>query len=158
MPAIATAEHATDIAAPQPAKRIRISKRMQQALGHLATKGVTQREAAKRAGISEFHLSKELRKPQIQAFVARKMRETMALGTIRATSRWLELIDANSEHVAAQVCSRHLVSEGLLKSDQASIAVNVDIRAGYVIKLNGQAPAQHDVKTIDITKETDVRR
>jgi hypothetical protein len=141
MPATAIALPNNDPALPQPAKRYRMSKRMKQALASLATKGMTQREAARQAGISEFHLSREIRKPQIQAFIARKCRESMQTGVLRASARLVELIDANSEHVAAQVSERILTSEGILKSDQASIAVNVDIRAGYVIDLSGQTPA-----------------
>jgi AraC-like DNA-binding protein len=151
MPATAIALPDSDVPAQQPAKRYRMSKRMKQALASLATKGMTQREAARQAGISEFHLSRELKKPQIQAFIARKCRESMQTGVLRASARLVELIDANSEHVAAQVSERILTSEGILKSDQGSnIAVNVDIRAGYVIKLNGQAPALKSGADVEI--------
>jgi phage terminase small subunit len=57
---------------------------MQQALIHLATKGVNQREAAKLAGISEFHLSRELKKPQIQAFIARRRSEIIQIGSLES--------------------------------------------------------------------------
>jgi alkylated DNA nucleotide flippase Atl1 len=143
MPAIATTAQPSTEPAPQPAKRMRISPRIQEAVRLIATGTVkTQRAAAERVGMSETHLCTMLARPQIQALIARKASETIRTAKLRASHRLVELIDANSEHVAAQVSERILTSEGILKSDQGSnIAVNVDIRAGYVIKLNGQAPA-----------------
>lgn len=133
--ALATTPAPDDATAAQVIKPRRISRKMQQALTHLATKGVTQREAAKRAKMSETHLSRELRKPHIQVFIARKARETIGTAPLRASARLVELIDANSEHVAAQVSERILTSEGILKSDQRSIAVNVDVKAGFILDL-----------------------
>jgi hypothetical protein len=142
MPELATIEQQPVQQAPKPARERRISKRMQQALSHLATKGVTQRDAAKLAGMSEFHLSRELRKPQIQAFIARKAAENISRGVFRASHRLVELIDADSEHVAAKVSERLLEHGGILRQ-QSGNGVNVSIvnnvSAGYVIDLTGQA-------------------
>lgn len=121
----------------KPAKERRISKRMQQALGYLATRGMTQRDAAAKAGISEFHLSRELKKPQIQAFIARKARETIALGVLRASNRVLELVDASSEHVSLDASKHVLAIEGIKPPDQGQVNVNVGVSVGYVIDLSG---------------------
>jgi AraC-like DNA-binding protein len=142
MPAAALATLPDGQATPKPTREPRISKRMRQALASLATKGMTQREAARQAGISEFHLSRELRKPQVQVFIARKARETIGAAPLRASARLVELIDANSEHVAAQVSERILTSEGILKSDQRAIAVNVDVKAGFILDLRDDPPSQ----------------
>jgi hypothetical protein len=72
--------------------------------------------------------------------MAREARKTIASATMRASRRLVELIDAESEHVAAKVSERLLTSEGILKSDQGSIAVNVDVRAGFVIDLTEGQP------------------
>ena len=119
----------------KPVKEKRISKRMQQALSHLATKGVNQREAAKLAGISEYHLSRDLKKPQIQAFIARKSRETIALGVLRASNRVIELVDAASEHVSLDASKHVLAIEGIRPPDQGQVNVNVGVSVGYVVKL-----------------------
>jgi len=141
---LATVEHQAAPPAPKPVKERRISKRMQQALEHLATKGVTQREAASRAGISEFHLSRELRKPQIQAFIARRAAENIARGVWRASTRMVELVDAESEHVAAKVSERLLEHGGILRPQASGTNVNVSINnnmsAGYVIDLTPWQP------------------
>jgi hypothetical protein len=123
---------------PKPRKERMPSKRMQQALIHLATKGVNQREAAKLSGISEFHLSRELKKPQIQAFIARKRSEIIAIGSLKAATRAVDLIDAESEHVAAKVSLAILAHTGDVKGDSAQLAVNVGVSVGYVIDLSGQ--------------------
>lgn len=152
MPTTAIALPQDSTPAQQPAKRMRISPRIQEAVRLIATGTVkTQRAAAERVGMSETHLCTMLARPQIQALIARKASETIRTAKLRASHRLVELIDAQSEHVAAQVSERILTSEGILKSDQGSnIAVNVDIRAGYVIKLNGQTPALKSVADVEI--------
>jgi phosphoenolpyruvate carboxylase len=91
--------------------------------------------AAERAGLSREHLSKMLSQPHIRAFLTRKATETIRTASLRASTRLVELIDAKSEHVAAQVSERILTSEGILKSDQHAIAVNVDVKAGFILDL-----------------------
>jgi predicted DNA-binding protein (UPF0251 family) len=129
-----------------PVKERRISKRMQQALVLLATKGMTQRDAAKQVGMSEFHLSRELKKPQIRVFIERKVRETIALATLRAGNRIMELVDASSEHVSADVSKHVLAIAGIKPAHDAQVAVNIDVRAGFVIDIS--EPDKH-VRTIE---------
>ena len=114
---------------------------MQKVLTALATKGMTQREAAKQAGMSETYLSTALRKPEIQAFIARKSRETIALGVLRASNRVIELVDAASEHVSLDASKHVLAIEGIRPPDQGQVNVNVGVSVGYVIDLSGQQQA-----------------
>ena len=125
-----------------PVKDPRISKKLRKAL-HLLETGEcsTQRAAAERAGMSEFQLSRRLREPQIQVFIARRRSENISVGSLRASRKFVQLIDAASEHVAAQVSERILKSEGVLRSDTAQVSVNIDIKAGYVIDIS-DGPAQ----------------
>ena len=117
------------------------SARMQQALNYLATKGINQREAAKLAGISEYHLCRELKKPAIQVFIARAARQNIQIGVLRASNRVLELIDANSENVSLDASKHVLAIEGIKPHVDAQVSVNIDIKAGYVIDLT-DAPKQ----------------
>jgi predicted DNA-binding protein (UPF0251 family) len=135
---------ATDEATPS--KEPRISKRMQQALSLLATKGVNQREAAKLAGISEFHLSRELKKPQIQVFIARRARQNIQLGVLRASARINELVDGDSEHVSLDASKHILAIEGIKPRADAQVSVNIDIKAGYVIDLTDSPKAVTDTR------------
>jgi hypothetical protein len=144
-PALATTETEQE-----PVREPRISKRMRQVLTALATKGMTQREAAKQVGMSETYLSAALRKPAIQVFIARKMRETIAIGGLRASFRLVELIDAGSEHVSADVSKHALAIAGIKPAADAQVSVNIDIKAGYVIDLTDTAPQHKSViRTID---------
>lgn len=135
MNALATIPDTNDA---NPVKEPRISKRMRQAIHLLTTRGVTQRDAAQKVGLSETHLSRHLKKPQIQMFIARKMRETIAIGGLRAAARLIELIDAGSEHVSADVSKHTLAIAGIKPTSDAQVSVNVDIRAGFVIDLTDE--------------------
>jgi phosphoenolpyruvate carboxylase len=136
MPPIAAAIRDLANPAPQPTKRVRIPPRIRHACELLANGNVaTVTAAAERAGLSREHLSKMLSQPHIRAFLTRKATETIRTASLRASNRLVELIDAKSEHVAAQVSERILTSEGILKSDQHAIAVNVDVKAGFILDL-----------------------
>jgi PAB1-binding protein PBP1 len=140
-----------DIAAPIVKERP-ISKRMQQVLTNLATKGLSQREAAKLAGMSEYHLSRELKKPQIQVFIARTARQNIQIGVLRASKRVLELIDADSEHVSLDASKHVLAIEGIKPSADTQVSVNIDIKAGYVIDLTRKRDP-----VIDVTPRAGIR-
>ena len=127
-----------------------ISKRMQQVLTNLATKGVSQREAAKLAGMSEYHLSRELKKPQVQVFIARKARENIQIGMLRASKRVIELVDAESEHVSLDASKHVLAIEGIKPRADAQVSVNIDIKAGYVIDLTDSAKPVIDAQSTRI--------
>ena len=120
---------------------------MQKVLTLLATRGMTQRDAAKACGMSETYLSTALRKPEIQAFIARKSRETIQLGVLRASNRVLELVDAASEHVSLDASKHVLAIEGIRPPDQGQVSVSVGVSVGYVIDLSGNQAAP----TIDVT-------
>lgn len=150
---LATIEPQSAPAVPAPAKERRISKRMRKALTELATKGVTQREAAKRAGISEFHLSRELRKPQIQVFIAQKARETIGTGALRASMRVVELMDANSEHVSLDASKHVLAIEGI-KPVESGTNINItnNIAPGYVIDMRDPRDARPVIEAEPVHK------
>jgi hypothetical protein len=143
---LVTAEHANAPKQPPPSKLQRIPARVRQAVNLIATgECTTQKAACARVGLSEQHLSRMLAKVHVRAFMAQESARTIAGATMRASRRLVELIDAESEHVAAKVSERILTSEGILKSDQGSIAVNVDVRAGFVIDLSN--PSEHTLPT-----------
>lgn len=136
MPATALARQPPAHALPIPAKRVRLPPRVAKAVRLLVTgECKTQKAAAERAGICASHLCEQLTRPKIQAFVAQETRRALQNGTLRATARFLELLDAKSEPVSAQVAQRLLTDQGILKSDQRDINVDVRLQAGFVIDL-----------------------
>jgi hypothetical protein len=96
----------------------------------------TQRAAAQRVGMSEAHLSVALKRPEVLAYIEQRIRQELAAGTIRAGSRMLELIHAQSEHVSFDA-SRHVLALANIKPPEQApqLAVDVTVRAGYVISI-----------------------
>src|SRR5262245_27338574 len=134
LPATTTTEN--DLEAPQPAKRLRIPKRIRQAVDLIASgECTTQKAAAKRVGISPEHLSRMLARDHVQVFLTRASVRNIGTAKLRASRRFVDLIDARSEHVAAKVSERILTSEGILRADHTQAPASVDLRAGFVIKL-----------------------
>jgi hypothetical protein len=149
MPATALAHQPDTETAPQPVKERPLSKRLRKAL-HLLETGEcsTQRAAAERAGMSEFQLSRRLREPQIQAFIARKRSENISVASIRASAKAMKLIDSESDHVAAKMTLALMAHTGDIKGDSSQVSVNVGVSVGYVIDLSGTA-SNPSATTID---------
>ena len=100
--------------------------------------------------MSESHLSTALRKPEIQAFIANKARETIATGALRASARVLELVDAASEHVSLDASKHVLAIEGIKPASDSQVNVNVGVSVGYILDLSpGSAP--HNGPPVDVT-------
>lgn len=139
-----------------PVKEPRLTAKLRKAL-HLLETGEcsTQRAAAARAGMSEYQLSRRLREPQIQVFIARKRSENISVGSLRASRRFVDLIDAKSEYVAAQVSERILTSEGTLRTaNAAQVSVNIDVKAGFVIDISEPKPTMVDVTPRAVLTDT----
>ena len=95
----------------------------------------TQAAAAERVGLSRERLCRALKESHIQAFLARETRLTIGNAQLPAAATLIRLLDANSEHVAAQVAERLLAINGIKPDETSRVAVSVDVRAGYVIEL-----------------------
>lgn len=78
-----------------------------------------------------------LGKHHIRAYFTRRAAENIDRAQLRASARLVELIDAQSEHVAAKVSERILENTGVLKAQSGgvSVSVNTTISAGYVVDL-----------------------
>ena len=122
--------------APVPDKIKPVSKRLRHALD-LMMRGECKdiKAAAERVGMAREHLSRSLRLPHVQVFIARRARETIALGALRASGRMVELIDAGSEHVSLDASKHVAAIAGIKPTADAQVSVNIDIKAGYVIDL-----------------------
>jgi len=107
----------------------------------------TQKAACERVGMHPDHVCRELRKPQVQAFIARETRRTIGNAQMPAAATLVRLLDANSEHVAAQVAERLLAINGIKPDETSRVAVSVDVRAGYVIEL------RHDTESPSVINE-----
>lgn len=136
---------------PQTGKERPISKRLRRVVDLLVSgECKTQKAACVRIGMHPDHVCRELKKPQVQAFIARRTRETISAGTMRASARLLELVDASSEHVSLDASKHVLAIEGIRPPNDSQVSVNVGVSVGYVIDLSGSAPQR---PIIDVTHD-----
>ena len=134
-----------------PVKERRIPKRIAEAVRLIVTgECTTQKAAAERVGITAGHLCETLKKPHVQVFIDRSVRQTVASGMMRASAKLNSLIDASSEHVSLDATKHVLAIAGIKPTTDAQVSVNVDIRAGFVIDLTDK-PAP--MRTIDVTHD-----
>lgn len=123
-------------APPKPVKEKRIPPKISQIIDWLLTGACKNQQAAcDRINLDPSYVSRELRKVHVQAFIARRTRETIDAGTMRAASRLVELIDANSEHVSLDATKHTLAINNIRPPDQGQVSVNVGVSIGYVVKL-----------------------
>jgi hypothetical protein len=117
-------------------KPARIAPRIRQVVDLLVTgECKTQKAASERVGLHPDYVCRELKKPQVRVFIAQRARETIARGTMRASARLVELLDASSEHVSLDASKHMLAIAGIKPTADAQVSVNIDIKAGYVIDL-----------------------
>lgn len=130
-----------------PVKNKRIPRRIAEVV-HLLVTGEcsTIKAAAERTGMHPNYVSGALKKPEIQVFIARSARNSLANGVMRASARLNNLVDAESEHVSLDASKHVLAIAGIKPTADAQVSVNIDIKAGYVIDLTGAAPP---MKTIE---------
>ena len=62
-----------------------------------------------------------------------KRRQNVATASLRASARVADLLNGQSEHVAADMAKWALGVEGIKPNNTARIAVNVDVRADWII-------------------------
>ena len=139
----------------KPVRERRVSKRIAEAVRLLLTgEYKTQKAAAERVGMNESYLSEALRKPHVRVFIARRTRETIANGTLRASARLVELLDASSEHVSLDA-SKHLLSiEGIKPAAVPTTSVNLNVQAGYILDLRSDEEIAAG-RVIDVTPNRD---
>ena len=145
---------------PKPVPERRVSKRLAEVVRLLLTgECKTQKAAAERVGMNETYLSEALRKPHIQVFIARRTRETIANGTLRASARLVELIDAGSEHVSADVSMHMLAIAGIKPASGPAANVNISVmQAGYCIDLRSDEEiAAQARRVVDVTPKPPLR-
>jgi hypothetical protein len=144
MNALATIPDTNDAVSIKPR---RIPAKISQIVDWLVTGACKNQQAAcERANLDPSYVSRELRKVHVRVFAERRARETIANGTMRASARVLELLDASSEHVSFEASKHVLAIAGIKPTADAQVSVNIDIKAGYVIDLTDSAKSVTDTQ------------
>jgi len=119
----------------KPVRERRVSKRLAEVVRLLLTgECKTQKAAAERVGMNETYLSEAFRKPHVRMFIERRTRETIANGTLRASARLVELLDAGSEHVSLDASKHMLAIAGIKPAAQPTTNLNIQV-AGWALDL-----------------------
>ncbi len=97
----------------------------------------TIKAAAQRAGVSREYLSRAFSLPHnAEALRTRALRE-VALSSGRAAARLNQLIDSTSQRVALEATKFSLGVAGIKPaSDNVSVNIGIELKAGYVIDLS----------------------
>src|ERR1700733_15678222 len=120
----------------KPVRERQVSKRLAEVVRLLLTgECKTQKAAAERVGMNETYLCEQLRKPHVRVFIERRTRETIANGTLRASARLVELLDASSEHVSLDASKHMLALNGHQPPSGPAANVNLSTSSGWVIHL-----------------------
>jgi hypothetical protein len=139
--------------AAKPIRERRVSKRIAEVVRLLLTgECKTQKAAAERVGMNPGYLSEALRKPHVRVFMERRVRETIANGTLRASARLVELLDASSEHVSLDASKHMLALNGHQPPSGPVANVNINMmQAGYVLDLRTDEEIAAQARVVDVT-------
>jgi hypothetical protein len=102
--------------------------------------------AAKKVGLTRERLSRAFSEPHnAEALRTRAARE-VAFSSGRAAARLNQLIDSTSQRVALEATKFSLGVTGIKPAADASVSVNIELKAGYVIDLS--EPGQPEQKIV----------
>jgi hypothetical protein len=106
----------------------------------------TIKAAAAKVGLTRERLSRAFSEPHnAEALRTRAARE-VALSSGRAAARLNQLIDSKSQRVALEATKFSLGVAGIKPAGDASVSVNIELKAGYVIDLS--EPSQPEQKIV----------
>ena len=114
----------------------RISKKVRSGIEALVSgQCKTIAAAAEKAGLSREHFTRELSKPHVAAYMREKVLKQLAIAAARAGAVKGELLDSDNEMVRDRASSFVLGLAGIQPATTPGVAINVEIKAGYVIDL-----------------------
>ena len=143
-------------------RKERISPRVRQAIESILNGTArSQRQAARECGLSEEHLCRALKKPQVRAFYERRTRETLASAIPKAAGVLVHLMEnGQSEHVRKDVATHILSLAGIIVKDGSpplSVAIGLQQQAGYIIKPKSPDGSEAVVRSDTSDEQTEGR-
>lgn len=138
---------------PPPRPR-RISKKVLRAIDLMIggkVKNIT--EAAKEVGIARETLSRNLSRPDIAENMRQSVIRSLAMAAGRASAVKVELMESENAIVRDRATSFVLGMIGVApQQNAASVNINLQVRAGYVLDLRDDPPEEPDsADIIDVT-------
>lgn len=112
----------------------RITAKVKKAVSLLLNGDVTTlKAAAERAKVHPDYLSRSFHKPHVALFIDAEARARLATGKLAATSRLLQLLHAQSEHVSFDAAKHTLAVNGIRPEPDQNLAINLNVSPGYCI-------------------------
>jgi hypothetical protein len=119
----------------------RISKKVRIGIDALVSGDCkTIKEAAEKVGLARESLSRALSQPHIAQHLREKVSRHLAIMAARAGFVKGSLLDSENEMVRDRSSSFILGLAGIAPASTPGVAVNIDIKAGYVIDLTEDRP------------------
>lgn len=95
-------------------------------------------EAAERVGMARESLGKALDRPHVIAYLQQRTRKRLEILAARAGAVKGELLDSDNEIVRDRSSSFVLGLAGIQPASTPGVALNIEIKAGYVIDLSDE--------------------
>ena len=119
----------------------RISRKVQAAIDAMVSgdcKNIT--AAAEKVGLARESLSRALSRPHVAEHLRQRVRRHLALAAARAGAVKEELLDSDNGMVRDRASTFILGLAGIAPASTPSVAVNIELKAGYVIDLSDDQP------------------
>jgi hypothetical protein len=129
---------------PEPAKRV--SKRVKDAIEALVTgQAKTITAAAEKVGMARESLGRALDRPHVAELMRTRTIRRLAQASARAGAVKEELLDSENELVRDRASSFILGLQGIAPASDPTVAVNIEVRAGYVIDISDDPPPMRTI-------------
>jgi hypothetical protein len=140
------------IASSDPPKK-RISAKVRRAVDMMADKQAKGgrmliQDAAKKVGLSREHLGRELRKPHVQYFMVERIKHILAMAIPHAAQTKIDLLDSDNAVARDKASSWLLDRAGLGPATGPSVAVNIEMRAGWIVDLTPEPGERLDAGAV----------
>jgi hypothetical protein len=133
-----------DVDTSLPARRI--SKKVRTAIGYMVNGECKQiSEAATKAGLARETLSRALSQPHVAEYLRQRVVRHLAIQAARAGAVKGELLDCSNEMVRDRASTFVLGLAGIQPESSPSLAINIEVKAGYVIDLTDDAPPMRTI-------------
>jgi hypothetical protein len=133
-----------DVDTSLPARRI--SKKVRTAIAYMVNGECKQiSEAAAKAGLARETLSRALSQPHVAEHMRQRVLRHLAIQAARAGAVKGELLDCSNEMVRDRASTFVLGLAGIQPDSSPSLAINIEVKAGYVIDLTDDAPPMRTI-------------
>jgi hypothetical protein len=130
-------------------KALRITNKVRRAIDLMVSGECKQiNETAEKVGLARESLSRALSKPHVIEHLRQKVIRRLNIAAARAGATKTELLDSDSEIVRDRASSFILGLAGIAPAATPSVALNLEIRAGYVIDLRDPADTADTMRIV----------